>query len=244
VNAIHALDPHNAEADALLGGAAHRLQMTLVFCDIVGSTAIADGRDPEEIGDLLRDYRSTCTAVVERFGGFVEDHRGDGLLVRFGYPEVHEDDARRAVLSGLAMIRAIHDRALRLGVDDELALQVRVAVHTDLVVLHGDEVEGATANEAARLQTLAAPDTVVVSDTTQALVHGFFDFVSMGRVELRGVSRPVEVFTVLGERESGPFPAGTPLSPFAGRHSERQRIAALWRAACDDWRRAQQEPGP
>jgi class 3 adenylate cyclase len=244
VNAVLALDPHNTEADALLGGSAQRCQMTLMFCDIVGSTAIADGRDPEEISDILRDYRRTCTTVVAGFGGFVEDHQGDGMLVRFGYPEVHEDDARRAVLSGLEMIRAVRDRAQRLGVDHEVALQLRVAVHTDLVVLHGDGVAGATANEAARLQTFADPDTVVVSDTTQALVQGFFDVASMGHVELRGVSRPVEVFTVLGERDGGCFPRGTPLSPFAGRHPERQLIAALWRAACEDWRRAQEERAP
>ena len=146
--------------------------MTLMFCDIVGSTAMADGRDPEDFSDILRDYRATCTAVIERFGGYVEDRQGDGLLVRFGYPEVHEDDARRAVLSALEMIRAIRDRAQRLGVDDDVALQLRVAVHTDLVVLDGDRIEGATANEAARLQTLAEPDTVVVSDNTQALVRG------------------------------------------------------------------------
>jgi class 3 adenylate cyclase len=243
VNAVHALDPHNTEADALLAGSAQRCQMTLMFCDIVGSTAIADARDPEEIGDILRHYRRTCTEVVERFGGFVEDHQGDGLLVRFGYPEVHEDDARRAVLSGLEMISAVRGEAQLLGVDHE-ALRLRVAVHTDLVVLHGDGVAGATANEAARLQAVAEPDTVVVSDTTQALVQGFFDVASMGHVELRGVSRPVEVFTVLGERDSGCFPSGTPLSPFAGRHPERQLIAALWRAACEDWRQAQAERAP
>jgi class 3 adenylate cyclase len=214
--------------------------MTLMFCDIVGSTAMADGRDPEEIADILRDFRRTCTAVVDRLGGCVEDHQGDGLLVRFGYPEVHEDDARRAVLSGLEMIRALRERALRLGVDDEQVLRLRVAVHTDLVVLHGDGVAGATANEAARLQTLAPPDTVVVSDTTQALVRRFFDFASLGRVELRGVSRPLEVFVVVGESDSGCFPTGTAMSPFAGRLAERERIAALWQAACEDWRRAQQ----
>jgi class 3 adenylate cyclase len=244
VNAIRALDPQNAEADALLVGSARRCQMTLMFCDIVGSTAMADGRDPEEIGDILRDYRRTCTAVVDRFGGFVEDHQGDGLLVRFGYPEVHEDDARRAVLTGLEMIRAVRDRAQHLGVDDEGTLRLRVAVHTDLVVLHGDGVAGATANEAARLQSFAAPDTVVVSDTTQALLQGYFDLASMGRVELKGVSRPVEVFTVLGESTSGSFRGGTPLSPFAGRHAERERIAALWRATREDWRAAQREPAP
>ncbi len=243
MNAIRALDPHNAEATELLAGSARRFQMTLMFCDIVGSTAMADGRDPEEISDILRDYHRTCTAVVERFGGFVEDRQGDGMLVRFGYPEVHEDDARRAVLSGLEMIRVIRDRAQRLGVDDDLALPLRVAVHTDLVVLDGDSVAGATANEAARLQSLAAPDTVVVSDTTHALVQGYFDLASMGQVELRGVSRPVEVFTVLGERDSGCFPAGTPLSPFAGRQPERRRIAAVWQAALRGPAPGAAEPG-
>jgi class 3 adenylate cyclase len=244
VNAIRVLDPQNAEADALLVGSARRCQMTLMFCDIIGSTAMADGLDPEEIGDILRDYRRTCTAVVDRFGGCIEDHQGDGLLVRFGYPEVHEDDARRAVLAGLEMIRAVRDRAQHLGVDDEATLRLRVAVHTDLVVLHGDGVSGATANEAARLQSFAAPDTVVVSDTTHALLQGYFDVASMGPVELKGVSRPVEVFTVLGESASGSFRGGTPLSPFAGRHGERERIAALWRAAREDWLAAQGEPAP
>ena len=240
VTAIQIFDPKNIEAAALLPGSAQRCQMTLMFCDIVGSTAMADGRDPEDFSDILRDYRATCTAVIERFGGFVEDRQGDGLLVRFGYPEVHEDDARRAVLSALEMIRALRGRAQRLGVDDEVALQLRVAVHTDLVVLDGDHIEGATANEAARLQTIAEPDTVVVSDNTQALVRGYFDLAPMGPFELKGVSRRIEVFTVRGERDSGRLAAGTPLSPFAGRYAERDKITALWAAACEDWLRAQQ----
>jgi class 3 adenylate cyclase len=244
VTAIQILDPKNTEAAALLPGSAQRCQMTLMFCDIVGSTAMADGRDPEDFSDILRDYRSTCTAVIERFGGYVEDRQGDGLLVRFGYPEVHEDDARRAVLSALEMIRAIRDRAQRLGVDDEVALQLRVAVHTDLVALDGDRIEGATANEAARLQTLAEPDTVVVSGNTQALVRRYFDLAPMGRFELKGVSRRIEVFTVRGEQDSGRLATGTPLCPFAGRHAERQRIAELWATACEDWLRAQQGARP
>jgi class 3 adenylate cyclase len=244
VTAIQILDPTNTEAAALLRGSAQRCQMTLLFCDIVGSTAMADGRDPEDFSDILRDYRSTCTAVIERFGGYVEDRQGDGLLVRFGYPEVHEDDARRAVLSALEMIRAIRDRAQRLGVDDEVALQLSVAVHTDLVALDGDHIEGATANEAARLQTLAEPDTVVVSDNTQALVRRYFDLAPMGRFELKGVSRRIEVFTVRGEHDSGRLATGTPLSPFAGRYAERQKIADVWAAACEDWLRAQEGARP
>lgn len=93
---IGSLDPDNPEATSLLGGPDQRRQMTLMFCDLVGSTALADGMDPEELGAILREYRTTCSAVIERYGGFVEDCLGDGVLVRFGYPWVHEDDARRS----------------------------------------------------------------------------------------------------------------------------------------------------
>jgi class 3 adenylate cyclase len=222
-NAVLALDPHNAEAEALLAGSVQRRQMTVMFCDIVGSAAIADGRDPEDMTDILRDYRRTCAQVIERFGGFVDDHQGDGMLVRFGYPEVHEDDARRAVLCGLEMIRALGDWSQ--------VLRIRVGVHTDLVVIDGIGVAGATTNEASRIQTLARPDTVVISDTTHELVRGWFEVESMGRVELRGISRQVELFTVLGERVSRRRETGIAPSPFTGRRAELARMAALWRGA-------------
>lgn len=223
VNAVLALDPDNAEAEALLAGSARRRQMTLMFCDIVNSTKIADERDPEEMSAILRDYRRTCARVIEKFGGFVDDNQGDGMLVRFGYPEIHEDDAHRAVCCGLEMIAAVRDRPVDL--------HIRIGVHTDLVVLDGVGVAGATTNEAARIQNLARPDTVVVSDTTQALVNGWFDVESMGQIELRGVSRQVEVFTVLGERTTRHGRAGVALSPFVGRQAELEQVTAHWRAA-------------
>lgn len=228
VNAVLALDPNNDEAEALLAGAAQRRQMTLMFCDVVGSTAIADTRDPEELSDLLDEYRRTLTEVIERFGGFIDDHQGDGMLVRFGYPEIHEDDARRAVLSGLAMVHALR----------ESELHIRVAVNTDIVVLDRVGVTGAAAHEASRLQSFAKPDTVVISDATHALVRGYFDVEPMGHVELRGVARAVEVFTVLGERVGGRLEPGASSSPFAGRRTELERIAAAWHAAGEDWQRA------
>jgi class 3 adenylate cyclase/tetratricopeptide (TPR) repeat protein len=234
-NAVLALDPGNTEAEELLVGSAQRRQMTLMFCDIVGSTALADGRDPEETSDILRAYRGTCAKVIERFGGFIDDHQGDGMLVRFGYPEIHEDDARRAVLSGLEIVAAVRERAERYGTEHATDLHVRVAVHTDLVVLDGVGVAGPTANEAARIQALGQPDTVVISDTTQALVRDWFEVRSMGRTSLRGVSRPVEVFTVLGERPAGCLEPGAGRSPFAGRHPELGRISESWQAACRDW---------
>lgn len=207
--------------------------MTLMFCDVVGSTAIADTRDPEEIGDFLRDYHRMCAQVVERFGGFIDDVQGDGMLVRFGYPEIREDDARRAVLCGLEIVRAVRDRTPPLGIEPAIDLRVRIAVHTDLVVLAGGRIAGAAPNEASRIQNLARPDSVVISDATHALVRPWFDVESMGHVELRGVSRPVELFTVLGERASGlPEPGATP-SAFVGRQAELQLITELWRAAGD-----------
>ena len=220
--AVLSLDPDNAEAVALLADADQRRQMTLMFCDLVGSTALADGLDPEELGAILREYRTTCSAVIERYGGFVEDHLGDGMLVRFGYPWVHEDDARRAVLSGLEILRAVADHALDL--------HLRIAVHTGLVVLEGREVVGATANEASRIQSIAAPDTVVISDTTHALVREYFEFEPLGPVALRGVSRPVELFAVAGERASTPLRASALQTPFTNRAAERAVVAELWQA--------------
>jgi class 3 adenylate cyclase/tetratricopeptide (TPR) repeat protein len=234
-NAVLALDPANTEAEELLVGSAQRRQMTLMFCDIVGSTALADGRDPEETSDILRGYRTTCAKVIERYGGFIDDHQGDGMLVRFGYPEIHEDDARRAVLSGLGIVRAVRERTQRFGAEHAADLHVRIAVHTDLVVLDGVGVAGPTTNEAARIQAVAQPDTVVISDTTHALVKDWFEVRPMGRTSLRGVSRAVEVFTVLGERSAGCLEPDAGRSPFAGRRRQVARMEAVWQAACRDW---------
>src|SRR6478609_6827615 len=133
VTAVLALDPTNSVAANLVAGSAPRRQMTLLFCDIVGSTQIADSRDPEEVATLLRAYRATCTEVIDRFGGFIEDQRGDGMLVLFGYPHVHEDDARRAVQCARAIINTLPRRVRALpDIDDQVSLPVRIAVHTDL----------------------------------------------------------------------------------------------------------------
>ena len=107
LDAVSALDPGNAEAAAMLAGAATRRQMTLLFCDIVGSTELADQRDPEEVTAIIERYRTACAEVVDELDGYIDDHRGDGMLVLFGYPQVDEDDARRGVLCGLRMIERV-----------------------------------------------------------------------------------------------------------------------------------------
>jgi class 3 adenylate cyclase/tetratricopeptide (TPR) repeat protein len=224
--AVLALDPGNPDAEALVDGADQRIQMTLMFCDMVGSTQLADEHDPEETSSLLREYRLLCTGVIGRYGGFIEDRQGDGLLVRFGYPWVHEDDARRAVLSGLEIVRAISGHPRRL--------QVRIAVHTGLVVLDGGEVVGATPNEAARLQGLAPPNTVVISDATHALVRGYFHVRAKGDATLRGIARPIGVFVVAGERTTERLELGTRLTPFTGRRRELDLIRETWQRTCRD----------
>ena len=226
VTAVLALDPTNSVAANLVAGSAPRRQMTLLFCDIVGSTQIADSRDPEEVATLLRAYRATCTEVIDRFGGFIEDQRGDGMLVLFGYPHVHEDDARRAVQCARAIINTLPRRVRALpDIDDQVSLPVRIAVHTDLVVLDGVGVAGATANEAARIQAFAEPNSVVISDATRALVWRHFETASIGEVELRGVSRPVEIFTVLRERNAAD--QAVPITPFVGRSDELATLGAF-----------------
>ena len=220
--AVLTLDPENPEASSLLTGPEQRRQMTLMFCDLVGSTALADGIDPEELAAILREYRTTCSAVIERYGGFVEDCLGDGVLVRFGYPWVHEDDARRAVVSGLEIVRAIADH--------DLELHLRIGVHTGLVVVGRGEVIGAAANEAHRIQSVAEPDTVVISDTTYALVRDDFDVEALGPAVLRGVSRPFELFAVVGERASTPLRASALQTPFTNRAAEQAVVAELWQA--------------
>ena len=218
LGAVTALDPGNAEAAAMLAGAATRRQMTLLFCDLVGSTELADQQDPEEVTAVIERYRAACAEVVDELDGYIDDHRGDGMLVLFGYPQVDEDDARRGVLCGLRMVERVQQ--LRGPGPDGARLQVRVSVHTDLVVV-ADGVTGSTANEAARIQQLAEPDTVVISDTTQDLVWPWFETESLGLQPLRGVSRPVEVFAV---RAVLPAPRGRTwkdrTSPFVNRTAE------------------------
>jgi class 3 adenylate cyclase len=218
LDAVGALDPGNAEAAAMLAGAATRRQMTLLFCDIVGSTELADQRDPEEVTAIIERFRAACAEAVDELDGYIDDHRGDGMLVLFGYPQVDEDDARRGVLCGLRMIERV--RRIRWPGPDGAALQVRISVHTDLVVV-ADGITGSTANEAARIQQLADPDTVVISDTTQDLVWPWFETESLGLQPLRGVSRPVEVFAV---RAALPTPRGRTwrdrTSPFVNRTAE------------------------
>src|SRR5262249_14515946 len=167
---------------------AERRQLTVLFCDLIDSTALAARLDPEELREVVRAYQDTCAKVIGRFDGTIAQYLGDGLLVYFGYPLAHEDDAQRAVRAGLGMVEALDQLNTRLKQDRGVELFVRLGIHTGLVVVgevggdthHEQLALGETPNLAARLQGLAAPNTLVISTATYQLLGGFFACQSLG----------------------------------------------------------------
>src|SRR5262249_9957066 len=185
---------------------AERRQLTVMFCDLVGSTTLSTQLDPEDYRSVVQQYHQTCEAVIQRYDGFVPQHLGDGLLVYFGYPSAHEDDAPRAVRTALGIVEAIQHLSfptIRLP----HPLQVRIGIHTGLVVIgeigSSEKREmlalGETPNLAARVQGVAESSTVVVSTMTQRLVQGLFECQELGPQELKGFAIPVTVYHVIKE---------------------------------------------
>src|SRR6516162_10056536 len=170
---------------------AERRQLTVMFCDLVGSTALSARLDPEDLRSIITAYHRCCTELVERNGGFVAKYMGDGVLAYFGYPKAHEHDAERAVRASLDLVKAVPKLATNAG----SPLQVRVGIATGLVVV-GDligagaaqeqAVVGETPNLAARLQALAEPGAVVIASTTRRLTGGLFEYRELGVVALKG----------------------------------------------------------
>ena len=219
--------------------AAERRQLTVLFCDLVDSTALAGRLDPEDLRVVVRAYQQTCATVIQRFEGHIAQYLGDGLLVYFGYPQAHEDDAQRAVQTGLGMVEAIG--TLNTGMEQHkgLRLAVRVGIHTGLVVV--GEIGGAgrqeqlalgeTPNIAARLQGLAQPDTVVISDRTSRLVEGYFTCQPLGAQELKGLAHPLQVYRVLHASAAQTrldVAATRGLTPLVGRASEVALLQERW----------------
>jgi len=218
---------------------AERRQLTVLFCDLVDSTVLASRLDPEDWGAVVRAYQDTCAKVIARYEGHIAQYLGDGLLVYFGYPHAHEDDAQRAVWAGLGMVEAIEQLNTRLAQDNSLQLAVRIGIDTGLVVVGemggGTRQEqlalGDTPNLAARLQGIAAPDTVVISAATHRLVQGYFTAANLGPQPLKGVAAPVPVYRVLGisMAQSRLDVAGaTGLTPLVGRESELALLRERW----------------
>src|SRR5207244_9847101 len=184
---------------------AERRQLTVLFCDLVDSTPLASQLDPEDLREVVRAYQEACAKVVARYEGHIAQYLGDGLLVYFGYPLAHEDDAQRAVRAGLGIVEALEQLNTRLAREPGVPLTVRLGIHTGLVVVGevggGTRQEqlalGETPNLAARLQGIAAPNTLVVSAATFQLLGGFFACQPLGTPLLKGVIQPLAVYQVL-----------------------------------------------
>jgi len=217
---------------------AERRQLTVMFCDLVGSTALSARLDPEDLREVISAYQSCVAGVIGRYDGFVAKYMGDGVLVYFGYPRAHEDDAERAVRAALSVIDAVS----KLDVQP-LKLQTRVGIATGLVVV-GDligegsakeqSVVGETPNLAARLQALAEPDAVVIAAGTRRLVGDLFEYESLGEVEIKGLAAGLPAWQVL--RTSGVasrFEAlrGSALTPLVGRDEEIELLIGRWARA-------------
>jgi class 3 adenylate cyclase/predicted ATPase len=218
---------------------AERRQLTIMFCDLVGSTTLSARLDPEDMREIIGAYHRCCAHQITKFGGFVAKYMGDGVLAYFGYPQAHEDDAERAVRAALNLIEAVPK--LRTGHD--AALQVRVGIATGLVVV-GDligkgaaqeqGVVGEAPNVAARLQALAEPGQLVIARGTRRLTGGMFEYRDLGRVTLKGLAEPVQAWQVTGvsavqsrfEAQHGPN-----LTPLVGREEELDLLLRRWQQA-------------
>ena len=227
-----------APADAL----AERRQLTVMFCDLVGSTALAERLDPEDLRDVIQAYQGCAGGVIERFGGSVAQYLGDGLLVYFGHPVAHEDDAERAVHAARGIISDMHDLVLSAPAGVDIQLAVRIGIHTGLIVIGnvGDNAKheqlalGDTPNIAARLQSLAQPDSVVISEQTARLVAGKFELKDGGLQAIKGIREPMQAWTVSGVSDfASRFDAAalSGLSPFVGREADTSHIVDKWKYA-------------
>jgi len=218
---------------------AERRQLTVLFCDLVDSTRLASQLDPEELLQVVQAYQATCAKVIARFEGHIAQYLGDGLLVYFGYPLAHEDDAQRAVRTGLGIIEAMGQFHTSLGPEREVHLAVRLGIHTGLVVV-GDVGDGArqeqlalgeTPNLAARLQDLAVPNTLVISAATFQLLGGFFACQPLGAPPLKGLAQPLAVYRVLYEsmaRSRLEAASSAGWTPLVGREQEIGVLRERW----------------
>src|ERR671937_889475 len=218
---------------------AERRQLTVLFCDLVDSTALARQLDPEELREVVRAYQDTCAKVIGRFESHIAQYLGDGLLVYFGYPLAHEDDAPRAVRAGLGMVEAVGQLNTRLTQEQGVHLAVRLGIHTGLVVVGevggGTRQEqlalGETPNVAARLQGLAVPNTLVISAATFQLLGGVFACQPLGTPLLKGVAQPLAIYRVLYEsmaRSRLEAIGSTGLTPLVGREQEVGLLLQRW----------------
>ena len=249
LEAIAALMPQPAPTDLLAEAAsrrgAERRQLTVMFFDLVGSTALAARLDPEDMGRVIRAYQECCAEVVERWGGHVAKYMGDGVLAYFGWPQAHEDEAERAVRAGLELVEAVSalgapGLALGGGRAKRLPLAARIGIATGLVMvgeLIGEgaakeqTVVGETPNLAARLQALAAPGSVVISQATRKLVGGLFELADLKPRRLKGFAAPLAAWRVAGAGHA----EGASRRCTASISRRWSGASTNWASCCERW---------
>jgi class 3 adenylate cyclase len=216
---------------------AERRQVTVMFSDLVGSTALSARMDPEDLREVISAYQKCVAETVQRFGGFVAKYMGDGVLVYFGYPQAHEDDAERAIRAGLELVAAVSN------LKSHASLQTRVGIATGLVVV-GDligsgasqeqAIVGETPNLAARLQGVAEPNAVVIAESTRKLVGNLFELEDLGAQDLKGISGPVRSWTAVRPASvESRFDAlhASGLTELVGREEELELLLRRWSKA-------------
>ena len=236
-NAGPTATPAPAVADASPRDAAERRQVTVMFSDLVGSTALSARMDPEDLREVISAYQKCVAETVRRFGGFVAKYMGDGVLIYFGYPQAHEDDAERAVQAGLEAVAAV------MALKSPAPLQTRVGIATGLVVV-GDligsgasqeqAIVGETPNLAARLQGIAEPNRVVIADATRRLLGNLFELEDLGAKDLKGIAEPTQVWAALrASSAEGRFEAlhTSGLTALVGREEELELLLRRWARA-------------
>ncbi len=218
-----------------------RRQLTVMFCDLAESTALSHQIDPEDLRDVIRLFQTTSAAIIERYEGYISRYMGDGILVLFGYPSAHENDAERAVHAGLEITTAVS--SLKAPFDSRVPLAVRTGIATGLVVAgdvigegasEEEAIVGTTPNLAARLQSLAEPNTLVIAEGTRRLLRDAFEYRSLGERRLKGFEAPVVAWRVIG-----PSPVETrfdaaqnvALTPWVDRNDEIEFMRGLWNHA-------------
>jgi class 3 adenylate cyclase/tetratricopeptide (TPR) repeat protein len=230
-------DLQGAEKNPRVADTAERRQITVVFSDLVGSTALSAHVDPEDLREVISAYQKCVTDTVQRFGGFVAKYMGDGVLVYFGYPQAHEDDAERAVRAGLELIAAV------TALKSDRLLQSRVGIATGLVIV-GDligsgearerAIVGETPNLAARLQGVAGPNQVVIAESTRKLLGDLFEFADLGSKDLKGIASPTRAWVALRPRSiESRFEAlrASDLTDLVGREEELELLTRRWTRA-------------
>ena len=216
---------------------AERRHVTVMFSDLIGFTALSGRIDPEDLREVISAYQKCVAETIGRFGGFVAKYLGDGVLVYFGYPQAHEDDAERAVRAGLELVAAVSD------LKTHAPLQTRVGIATGLVVV-GDlfgsgasqeqAIVGETPNLAARMQDIAEPNSVVIAESTRKLVGNLFDLEDLGAKDLKGIAGPVRAWAALrASSAEGHFEAmhATNLTALVGREEELELLLRRWSSA-------------